>query len=32
MYFDQAGKRVFNVLFGEKVIVENLDIFQKVLP
>lgn len=30
MYFKEKGKRVFNIKFGEKRVVESLDIVEKV--
>ncbi|EGR27941.1 pyridine nucleotide-disulfide oxidoreductase family protein, putative [Ichthyophthirius multifiliis] len=30
MYFDKKGKRVFNIKFGDKTVIQSLDIFAKV--
>ena len=30
MYFEENGKRVFNILFGDTLVVEGIDIFEKV--
>ncbi len=30
MYFDKKGKRVFNIKFGDKIVLANLDVFAKV--
>lgn len=32
MYFRESGKRVFNVKFGEKTVIHDLDIVEKVGP
>lgn len=32
MYFREAGKRVFNIKFGEKVVIQDLDIVANVGP
>lgn len=32
MYFREAGKRVFNVKFGDKVVIQDLDIVANVGP